>query len=91
MRKTLFLLLLSAIALGASAQSKINWEHLDTLISEYRFATAYPLAQQAYRQQLASGSGVEQLTAALYLNTLDYAYNSHSTDSSREQHYEGDT
>ena len=82
MKKTLFLLLLVALALGASAQSKINWNHLDTLIGTYRYATAYPLAQQAYRQQLASGSGVEQLTAALYLNTLDYAYNSHSTDSS---------
>lgn len=82
MRKTLFLLLLSAIALGASAQNKINWNHLDTLIGTYRYATAYPLAQQAYRQQLASGSGVEQLTAALYLNTLDYAYNNHSIDSS---------
>ena len=82
MKKTLFLLLLAALALGASAQSKIDWNRLDTLIGTNRYATAYPLAQQAYRQQLASGSGIEQLTAALYLNTLDYAYNSHSTDSS---------
>ena len=49
MKKTLFLLLFGTIALWAPAQNKTLWGHLDTLISEYRFATAYPLAQQAYR------------------------------------------
>ena len=81
MKKTLFLLLFGTIALWAPAQNKTLWGHLDTLTSEYRFATAYPLAQQAYRQQLALGTGPEQLTAALYLNTIDLAYNKAPSDS----------
>ena len=81
MKKVILLLLMAATALAATAQRPYDWNRLDTLIGEAQYATAYPLAQQYYRQSLATDNGPEVLTAAFYLTTLDYAYSKDANDS----------
>ncbi|MBP5536234.1 MAG: carboxypeptidase-like regulatory domain-containing protein [Bacteroidales bacterium] len=70
---------MAAAAVGV-AQESYDWARLDTLISKSDYSTAYPLAQQ-YFAKSQGGSGVEQLTAAIYLTTIDYAYNKSADDS----------
>ncbi len=80
MKRAFLLCLIVLTALTATAQSN-QWDRLDTLISKANYATAYPLAQEYYRQALADGNGSELLTAAFYLTALDYAYSKDAADS----------
>lgn len=61
-------------------QSPQQQNPLDSLIGTWQFATAYPLAQEQYRQAQATG-GRKLLEAAFYLTSLDYAYSKDATDS----------
>lgn len=81
--KKLYLLftLLVALAGNLMAQNQTTIQRLDSLIGEFRYATAYPVARDYYHQTLASGSGTEQLIAAFYLNAIDYAYSKDPADS----------
>jgi len=79
MKKIVFLLLALVAAMTAQAQQPDNhrWNHLDSLMIEAQYATAYPLAQGYYRQ----AEGTELLTAAFYLTMLDEGYSEHAADS----------
>lgn len=89
-RVFLFLITLSMAAMTAAQDrhgmtaggaTAGRWEHIDTLMVNAHFATAYPLAQGYYREALASGTGPEMLTAAFYLTIVDYAYSKDAIDS----------
>jgi hypothetical protein len=94
MRRVILLLLTLATALTATAQHN-KWDHLDTLIGESQYSTAYLLAMKYFKTafdnyRTASAvpslegyreAGGYVLTAAFYLTTLDYAYNKDAIDS----------
>ena len=48
MRRVILLLLTLATALTATAQHN-KWDHLDTLIGESQYSTAYPLAMKYFK------------------------------------------
>jgi len=89
MKKILLTLAFAAALLSAAAQGPAyyDWDGMDTLLSHRHYRTAYPIAQRYFRHALDSGSGIDQLTAAFYLTTLDYGY-SKSPDDSAARRYQ---
>lgn len=67
-------------ALSAYGQQGLGGNSLDTLIGHGQYATAYPLAQEQYRQALQKG-GSDLLSSAFYLTAIDYAYSKSPVDS----------
>ena len=65
---------------SAMGQEKFDRNQLDTLMLDGQYATAYPLAQEQYRQALQKG-GSDLLSSAFYLTALDYAYSKSPEDS----------
>lgn len=69
-----------AVFSALSARGQDLFCRLDSLIGNRQFATAYPLAQEQYRQALQKG-GSDLLSSAFYLTALDYAYSKSPEDS----------
>ncbi len=67
-------------AFSVYGQKDFGGSRLDTLIGNGQYATAYPLAQEQYRQALQKG-GSDLLSSAFYLTALDYAYSKSPEDS----------
>ncbi len=67
-------------AFSVYGQKDFGGSRLDTLIGNGQYATAYPLAQEQYRQALQKG-GSDLLSSAFYLTALDYAYSKIPVDS----------
>ena len=73
--KAIVFFLVALAAIPAMGQQRIDRNRMEKLIGKGLYATAYPLAQEQYRQAQELG-GPELLEAAFYLTVLDYAYNS---------------
>ena len=69
-----------AVFSALSARGQDLFCRLDSLIGNRQYATAYPLAQEQYRQALQKG-GSDLLSSAFYLTALDYAYSKSPEDS----------
>ena len=69
-----------AVFSALSARGQDIFCRLDSLIGNRQYATAYPLAQEQYRQALQKG-GSNLLSSAFYLTALDYAYSKSPEDS----------
>lgn len=69
-----------AVFSALSARGQDLFCRLDSLIGNRQYATAYPLAQEQYRQALQKG-GSNLLSSAFYLTALDYAYSKSPEDS----------
>ncbi len=69
-----------AVFSALSARGQDIFCRLDSLIGNRQYATAYPLAQEQYRQALQKG-GSDLLSSAFYLTALDYAYSKSPEDS----------
>lgn len=69
-----------AVFSALSARGQDLFFRLDSLIGNRQYATAYPLAQEQYRQALQKG-GSDLLSSAFYLTALDYAYSKSPEDS----------
>ncbi len=67
-------------AFSVYGQKDFGGSRLDTLIGNGQYATAYPLAQEQYRQASQKG-GSDLLSSAFYLTALDYAYSKNPEDS----------
>ena len=67
-------------AFSVYGQKDFGGSRLDTLIGNGQYATAYPLAQEQYRQAVQKG-GSDLLSSAFYLTALDYAYSKSPEDS----------
>lgn len=72
MKKILCLLVLAA-AFSASAQSAYDWDNIDTLLAHGRYASADTIVQWYQAAAQRAGNGVEQLNAAFYRTTINYA------------------
>lgn len=82
MKRCLFLLLTIGAALGLGAQNVYDWNRVDTLVGQGRYASARPIVADYQAAAASEGNGAERLNALFYLTMIDEAVEAHALDSS---------